>query len=38
MLIEKDSEIRIGQVNGVEEKELLERFQVAGYPKLFFYR
>jgi len=37
-LIENDSEIRIGQVNGVDEKELLERFGVTGYPKLFFYR
>ena len=38
LLIESDSEIRIGQINGVEENELLERFGVTGYPKLFFYR
>jgi len=38
MLIEEDSNIRIGQVNGVEEKELLEKYKVEGYPKLFFYR
>ena len=37
-LIEADSDIKIGQVNGMEEPELLEKMGVTGYPKLFFYR
>jgi len=37
-LIEADSDIKIGQVNGMEEPELLEKMGVVGYPKLFFYR
>merc|ERR1711935_869100 len=37
-LKEKDSLIKIAQVNGPEEEELLAKMEVKGYPTLFFYR
>lgn len=37
-LKEKDSPIRFAKVEGPDEKELLEKMEVKGYPTLFFYR
>merc|ERR1711935_178588 len=37
-LKEEDSLIKIAQVNGPEEEELLAKMEVKGYPTLFFYR
>jgi len=38
LLREKDSEIKLAKVDGTEEKDLLEKMGVTGYPTLFFYR
>ena len=38
ILKEKDSEIRLAKVDGTEEPELVEKYEVKGYPTLYFYR
>jgi len=38
MLREKDSPIKLGKVDGSEEKELLDQHEVTGYPTLKLYR
>merc|ERR1712200_152090 len=38
MLLEKDSAIKLGKIDGVEEPELLTKHQVTGYPTLKLYR
>ena len=34
MLKEKDSEIKLGKVDGTEEEELMDKHKVTGYPTL----
>jgi len=38
MLKEKDSNIKLGKVDGTEETELMDKHKVDGYPKLKLYR
>lgn len=38
VLKEKDSDIKLGKVDGTTEEELIKELMIKGYPTLLFYR